>query len=1066
MSVIDTDAIWLALGDFYDLFPDDERVYWITFWEAYADVVADLWGYGLQIDRAKSLFSTSPTFERREVRLQLTDEREVSFPTFRISSLKQNGSGQWVLRGFVPRELRSFTAQDVPDTGVINIGVDRLAYLSANSSTVSGGVYDGYVREVTFVLAEEPPHDYGDDPDFNDDFARDPVTLKFRIDQAAGSTTVDAVLVDTTAVTVNPTGRLRLGSAGVNAEIVDYESVTVIGDRYVFTLAGSWQSPDVAAEELDYDHFAEELLTVERYDNDRWSQTTSGRSRVVGSGNALFIIDQQPSAAAANATLSGQYQLQDNVDFDVSVAVSMDTWEDPVALSSSKSAFARINIAGTSYVVGVKTARDGAGAYASSAVFGPPAAPSELVLGTTLSLPYAFEARFKRLGSQLEMQFRPTDDDEFTLLGTVSVPGSRATLDLVVDDPDSESVSQVAFDEVVRRAGDVVGNTRLEEFFTASDMFPYTYDIDVNVVSAPVLQDRPRPRVESMVTALDVSDAGATTVATVAADADVFELEGVPDSGVLDFGDGYEDARYESFTENAGLLTFTLVDKIDPSLLPMAAGTSVTASPSVLEQGVDFEFNGGEQTLSMARRPTRAAMWAPVAFVDERHVQDSYGVLVDLDADVSTETYLNRVRGTWFALMNGPTIDNVRSGVHLAMGLPAAKTTGTVTELVDERDSLGRLTRRYAVVVGEDGAFTHDLNPSLYPFIDWEIEVSASVTKFQPLTNGVEVLDELVDDLWYQRFPGVADIERFNSFGVFVALEAISADSDVYDALRFALRVKPTYTKLFFRYLLTSGNEDLSNELEDDLFIASVPELCEDMTFDEGDVPINDPYQILRLGDGHKLGQGKTLGGTGQWHARTLGTYTEREFTGDGSITSGTGTFTSAGGHDFTTSGGLQSGTGSVAAASNVFTGTGFTEEDVGRVLVIRTTLADHTDEQRVEITGYVGPTQVQTAHTYNSAQGSLDWLVTEDLNRQVFVVWSTGTALAEITDVLDSGSVTVDTTYPVTESGLYWELRDYAKLGELGLGEYLAYECFTPSFNEPSEFVDATEIVNVAMGV
>ncbi len=1069
MSLIDTNPIWLALGDFYRLFPDDERVYWDTFWQAYSDIVADLWGYAFQVDRAKSLFSTTPTFERREVLVQLSNLTEGVNAQFRISSLKQDGGGRWILRGFVPRDARTFQAADLPGRGVIRIGVDVIPYSEVNTTTVVGGVYDGFVREATFVLASTPPHDYGDNPDFNDDFANQQQFLKFRIDQVAGDTIVDAVLLDPTDnVVVNPTGLLTLGVPGVNAEIVEYTSVSIIADRYVFTLAPTYQAPATNPQELDYAHFVDELITVSRRDPDSWLQTVFGNTRWVGNGSARVSIDDSPAAGPARGVLIGQYGLQANVDFDVSVTVSLENWADPVPLTTYKRAYARIKIGAQSYAVGVEKALDGGGNVINSTIAGVEGSEDVAVLATE---PTAFEARFKRVGGALEIQYRDLDSDQFQVLARANVSGARASLDLVVDDPNSDSASRVSFDEVIRRAGGVIGNTRLEEFFTTTEEFPYTYDIDQNLTFASELRDRPRTRVEFLTTieAIDDEDAGIIR-AEPDANAD-YEPNGVPDGGVVSLS-GIR-IVYDSFERDGDVYEFSVRGKIDPNILPVAAGTTFTVETTVLLPDVGFQLSGDGQ-ISLAELPTRDRMWAPVAYVDEKHVQASYGVLTDLDADISTQSYLNRVQGTWFALMSGPSIRNMSSGLQLAMGLPVALVTGTVSSIDTVYDNLGRISRYYLTVLSEEGAVEHDLNPDLLPFIDFTVIIGQKVDQFQPLTNGIEVLDIVADNDWYLRFPGVSDIERFNSFGVFVDIEALNAEASVNDAVRFALRIKPTYTKMFMRFLLTSGNEDLSQDLDEDLFAAEVPFICEDITFPDGDPPA-DPFATLRLGEGHKLGQAKKLGPFGYWRTQTLGIYAVQGIFKDAlDIVAGSDVVTAAGGFS-----GVEveaAADGVSVQGNNIFTTSGahvFTAGDVGKTIVILDSL-EPLDNVAAEIVEFLNGSQVRLSHTFFADAPALDWrlrsniFTSDDLGKNVHVINATDPADNgdhKIVEIVADNQVRVLHTFANTETDLDWELRDYHQLDDnLTLGIYDSYVCGVGSENTPDELVDSEQIVNVAM--
>lgn len=1060
MSELNTDHIWLALGDFFDLFPVEERVWWSTFWGAHADIVADLWGYAFQVDRSKSLFSTSATMERREVLVKLSGLTEGVDARFQISSLKQDGGDRWILRGFVPRDRRTFKSSDLPTTGLIRIGVDLIPYTSVNADTIESGVYTGFVREASFVLGSAPPHDYGDNPDFNDDFTQSPLTMAMRVNHVAGQTLVDAVGDGE----VNPSGILILGTPGFNSEIVEYESVTTVNGRYVFQLATSWQSPDTGPEALAFSHAAGETLVVHRHDTDRWLQRLSGHTRITSRGDLRMVVDQEPAPAAAKAEALGQYQLQDNVDFDVSVAASIDTWPDPTPNSTSRRALARLNVGTKKIVIGIETRRTSAGVVEHVTVAGVEGAEIEEAL--YLTTPYLFEARFVRIGNQIELQYREPNDD-FRVLTRVQASGDRATLDLVVDDPNTQMPSVVHFDEVVRRAGNVVGNVRLEDFFSATDKFPYTYDIDQAVTQATELRDRPRTRTEFLTTSVEIDTNDPGVIRAIPEPGVDFQAQGVPEAGVIQI-QGTK-VLYDQVTRDGSLFVFRIRGRLDPNIIPVPVNTAFTVSTRVLFEGDDYELTG-DGKIRLKELPTRDRMWAPVARVDVKHVQNLYGRLVDLDAEVSTDAYLNRVQGTWYALMTGPSISNVHSGLQLAMALPVARTAGTVVAIDDVFDALGRMVKRTLTIQGEEGSFEHDLNPSLYPFIDWSVVLGQAVEEFQPLSNGVEVVDFIKDSAWHLRFPGVSGIERFNAFGVFVALESLSADASVEDALRFALRIKPTYTKMFMRFLLTSGNEDMSEDLDDDMFAAHVPQVFDDISFDEGQAP-EDPLQILRLGDGHKLGQGKKLGGTGLWQPERLGTYTRQgPFTADGQVTAGSSVFTGAGGYSFVDFDSAASG--SVTAGSDVFTHSSayvFTAADVGKDIVILDSL-EEADNGSFEVLEVISGTQARVAHVFVSGAPALDWrlrasgFTDADVGKNIHVVSGPDAGDHKILSITSRNEVEVAYTFTATNEALDWELRSYRQLGsDETLGEIRAYKTPIEGEHMPEESLDSEQIVTVS---
>ena len=1027
MSLIDTDAVWLALGDFYELFPEDERPYWDTFWESFSDIIADLWGYAFQVDRNKSLFSATATFERREVLVKFSEFTQGISATFRISSLKQDSSGRWVLRGFVPRNKRTFKAVDLEDTGLIRMGIDLIPYLSANSTTIVGGVYDGFVRETSFILDDAPPHDYGDDPDFNDDFAQDPLILSLRVAHPAGDLLVDAV----GSGTVIPSGLLQL-----QGETVEYDAVTIVADRYVFQLMSA----------LVFAHAQDQEAVVQRHDAGRWIQRQTGAGRMVCNGQATLVIESAPSTME----LLGQYTLKVNVDFDVAVVVSPQTWDDPVPVPSSKSMFARIRIGLNTYDIGIISRHTSTGFEHAAFANGNELAITEAV---------EFEARFKRVGGNLELQFRDLSSDSYQILWQGAVTGNRTTIDLVIDDPDSDSLSRVDFDEVIRRAGELVGQSRLEEFFAATALYPYAYAIDQNLTSAPALIDRPRVREELLRTTVEL--VGGETIIKAQGHGEDFEALGVPDAGTLTLLG--TTMVYDQLTRDGDVFEFHVRKIIDPSIVPVVADTNIIASTRELTETVDYELTG-DGGISLKELPTRDRMWAPVAQIDKQHIQEHFGKLVDLQADVSTPQYLSRVQGTWFSLMSGAAYQNVHTGLQLAMGLPVATVSGTVTTRADTFDNLGRRIKRILTILNEDGMFEYELDPELYPDIDWTVDVGQTVDRFQALTNGVQVYDVQSDPLWHERFPGVSELERFNSFGIFVALEALSADASVDDAVRFALRIKPTYTKMIMRFLLTSGDEDLSDDLSDDLLVAQVPHLCEDVTFPEGDAPEGWDAP-LTLGVGHKLGQGKQLGGTGQWHPATLGTYRRQGpfegGVGAADVFTATGAYLDA--ENFTAD-------GSTVADGSIFTTSGaytFLAADVGKNLGI----LDGDDTDTHAITELISPTSVRLDTVMTATASGLDWrlrtpkFVATDLAKNVHIKEGADEGDHKIIEVDAAGEwVRVLYTFVNTES-VDWELRDYRKLGEdWTLGELKAYRCRVPADHEPHELVTSEQIVTVAV--
>ncbi len=848
MAGIDGDRIWRSLGSFFDLFPAEERVYWRTFWEAFSEITADLWGLAFQVDRSKDLFATTATFERKNVLLKLSDLiQETSFG-FQLAGVSRDPNGTTFVRGFVPRDQRTFKSSDIPAQGYVRIGVDVLRYVAVNSVVINGGVFDGFVREATFTLASQTiPHDYADSIDFNEPFYLDPVDVVFRVTQAPGATFIDTTSngVD---LQLNPTGRLSFGEVGINAESFEYQSLSVVGDRYVFSLPSSFRSPASSAPVTQFPHAAGDPVTVQRYSPGRWTQTTIGLARWYADNAAVAVIDNEPFNVPASAVLKSLFELRENTDIDISVSTDIDVWAALAVNSTERVLGASLAIGPLVYFVGFRSRRTGGGVTIHELVSGP---ESALVAQAVVSVPDKVEWRFARTGATLEISYKEPDDGDFKLLSTVTVTGERAVLSLKLADTGTDGASQVRFDEVFRRLGEIAGSTRLESTFQVTGLFPFTYSGDVPVVSGTSMRDGPRVHEEELFVIENIEDP-AMNVIRASGSGEAFVAEGIPESGLMIFGS--VTMVYDSFTRSGSVFEFQIRGKIDPNLLPIEAGAVfVVRTREITSDQYSFDGAGG---VSFRDLPTRDRMWIPLAQVDHRHVQRLYGPLVDLTVDVSSESYLRRVQGAWFALFSGPAIENVRIGIHLAMGLPVAKEAGVVQRVYERVDTLGRVIERGMVIVNDRGALTYQIPPTVQG-ITWLHGVGATVARFEPLTEGVEVLDFQTDENWHLRFRDVGDAERFNTFGVFVDTNVLTDDSSLSDAIKFALRIKPTTAKLVMHFLLTAGNEEIL--VEDDGFFSTIASICEDLSFDEGQAPLP-PQTPLRMGDGHKMGQGKFMG--------------------------------------------------------------------------------------------------------------------------------------------------------------------------------------------------------------
>lgn len=855
MAILDTQRLWQALGTFYsEYFPEDERVYWESYWRSFADLNADLWGVAYQVDQARSVFSAPSTFERLNVLLNLVQVEQLPLIEMQVAGVFQV-NGISTVRGFIPRDKLRYKVGDIPGRGLVRIGVDVVRYNAVNVIAVPAGPLAGYVSEAIFTLEQHPPHDYGDSIELNESFPADRVTLNARVTMLPGGTLVDATSSGLD-IPVDRTGRLILGAVGVNREIVEYQAVTRIADRYVFQLPATWKAPGAgAAPVLTYNHVNGEPVVVERLvsGRSRWTLATSGPLRVIGDGTALVTIDNEPAPAPTAMSLTDSRQLQSNLDFDMEVTLITDGWSTP-AIDGSRRAGFRVTVGGVAYDIAMRTARV-AGVVSESIVA---TGPLGILTRALTARPGRVVLRIARTANTMDLQSKVSGDVDFRSVASWPVSGQMAVMQLFADDSGCDAPASFRFDEIVRRLGEAVGSTRLESTFAVSDLFPWRYTVDVNVTQASELVEAAAVRTQDLVTVSELTSAGGDVIRCQGV-GEQFIAQGVPNSGVL--------------LVNGRTIVYDVVDrvqgnifdfsvrggKLDPDLIPVAAGTAVQARTRSVPLSAFRLFGDGR--LWLQDPPTVPKLWAPLAQVDERLVQQQYGALVGMDAVVSTESYLRRVQGAWYALSAGPAIDNVRIGVHLALGLPAAKLAGVVTDISVRRDKLGRVVERSITISGPTGSAKHTLDPGLPDL--WNVGLGDRIEKFQPLTSGVQVLDMDTDPSgWGVRFGGLApdsrSLERWNAFGVLADVSALGNDASLFDAVRFAVRLKPDIAKLFFSFTLGDlGIERL--DLEDDAGFTAVMRDVEDISFDEGQ-PLTPVQDALRLGDGHKLGQAKILG--------------------------------------------------------------------------------------------------------------------------------------------------------------------------------------------------------------
>lgn len=131
------------------------------------------------------------------------------------------------------------------------------------------------------------------------------------------------------------------------------------------------------------------------------------------------------------------------------------------------------------------------------------------------------------------------------------------------------------------------------------------------------------------------------------------------------------------------------------------------------------------------------ALWLADAHLDERLISNYFGNLIGLSPENSTERFANFVYGLYYVYVQGPTLDTLRKGLNLALGIPLARLTETV---IDIRTYLQ--TDQFIVVT--------DQNQYLIPFgLQPRVAVGDALKVGDEIASWVELKDYTNDGEWW-----------------------------------------------------------------------------------------------------------------------------------------------------------------------------------------------------------------------------------------------------------------------------------------------------------------------------
>jgi hypothetical protein len=235
-------------------------------------------------------------------------------------------------------------------------------------------------------------------------------------------------------------------------------------------------------------------------------------------------------------------------------------------------------------------------------------------------------------------------------------------------------------------------------------------------------------------------------------------------------------------------------------------------------------------------------MWAETTFIDNRPViEANFGIPAEFTLDNYSELqtnmdYLSAVRGMWYSHFHGPTVQNLRIGTQILLGLPFAEKQGTIEEIRNDFSTTqGRILIRDAVDTEIVRFYTYPkaLSLEVNPATGVSYAVGDTVEEFAPLVEGVEVSDYVKDPTWFAGYlaqGAFCEIEKFFKFLVRVDSAAFSLSSILF-VRSFILRIKPTYTFPMFVVLLNASDAGDPIDITDTLELSGTLLLQDDISW-------------------------------------------------------------------------------------------------------------------------------------------------------------------------------------------------------------------------------------------
>ena len=192
--------------------------------------------------------------------------------------------------------------------------------------------------------------------------------------------------------------------------------------------------------------------------------------------------------------------------------------------------------------------------------------------------------------------------------------------------------------------------------------------------------------------------------------------------------------------------------KVDASIVGIDKLANRPILPTqTLSYGIHFDIDGDELTLykpiDELRFPVRYnadgtwqyAIWMCDVEINDKWIENSFGRLVGFTEDDAIFNYKSFLEGVYFLYANGPNISFIERGVNLAMGMPYARATEIVLDVLQDE-----VTSNWIVFTSNE---QYQIPYAFRP----DIKVGDTLVEGQVLSTWVEVKDYSTSGAWWYQ---------------------------------------------------------------------------------------------------------------------------------------------------------------------------------------------------------------------------------------------------------------------------------------------------------------------------